>query len=32
MQKFNVFHIKKEYDNKLRDVPILQQWVDTLGA
>lgn len=32
MEKYNVFHIKKEYDNKIREVGILEQWVSTLGA
>lgn len=31
MTKFNVFHLKKEYDNANAEVIIYKQWADTLG-
>ena len=31
MDKYNVFLIKKEYDNKKKEEKILKQWHDTIG-
>ena len=31
MKKFNVFHLKKAYDNVQQEGVIYKQWVDTLG-
>jgi hypothetical protein len=32
MQTYNVFHIKKEYNDWNAEMKIYKQWVKTLGA